>query len=418
MKSVFARATSTMLRAPSKLLLRRHMAAGGVILFFLTIAAAHAQPDWSHLDRHQETITAETFSRLLRDVYSPDGGMIPFLRYGPDHVSIFSSTAQTGAPLFTLRFAATDAPPPAPRALAGLHIALDPGHIGGAWSRMEERFFLVDRARDWPVQEAAMNLFVARLIRDRLEAAGAKVTLVKDDFEPMSTTSPDALLAAASALPPPDARFAHLPPEFVESSQRDAQRKEVERQFYRNAEIAARAERLNNDIQPDVTLCIHFNATGYGDDKTLHEENGLAFFIHGNYLAREVADDAQKFFLLRKLLERSHAEEAGLAESIASAFIEATGLPPAYRMGPGGVMHPVGDNPYVYARNLSANRQFAGAVIFLEPYFMNSRVTYTRIQAGDYDGEREIDGRMFRSIFREYADAVVAGVAGFYGGGR
>lgn len=394
--------------------LRRHKAAGASVLVSLATTLAHAQPDWPALDRFQETITAGTFVELLGELYSPDGGMIPYLRYGHQSVAVYTSVVQTGAPLFVLRFAASDAPGPETRPLDGLHIALDPGHIGGAWARMEERFFLVDRQRDWPVQEAAMNLFVARLLRDRLVASGAKVTLVKDDFEPMSATGPDALLKTAGALPPPESRFAHLPAEFVESSRRDAQRKEVERQFYRTDEIAARAARLNNEIKPDVTLCIHFNATGYGDDKTLYEENGLAFFVHGNYLARELADDGQKYFLLSKLLERAHVTGQGLAESIAAAFVEATGLPPAYRMGAGGAMHPLGTNFYVYARNLAANRQFAGPVIFLEPYFMNNRTTYARIQAGDYDGERAIDGRMYRSIFREYADAVAAGVKAFY----
>jgi N-acetylmuramoyl-L-alanine amidase len=375
---------------------------------FFVASTSLAQPDWSRLERYQETMTADTFGQMLNEVFSPDGGIISYLAFGPGKVSIFSTVSHTGAPLFELRFAAEDVAPPEPREIAGLHIALDPGHIGGAWSRMEERFFLVDRQRDWPVQEAAMNLYVARLIRDRLEAAGARVTLVKDDFDPMSATGPDALLAQSTIddLPPPDARFAHLPELFVHSSQQDQLRKRVERQFYRTAEIAARARRINEDIQPDLTLCIHFNATGYGDEKTLHEENGLAFFVHGNYLARELESDDQKFFLLNKLLERSHDLERELAGAIATSFVAATGLPPAYRVEPGGVMHPVGTNHYIYARNLAANRQFAGPVIFLEPYFMNNRDTYARIQAGDYEGTQDINGTPHPSIFREYATAV------------
>lgn len=377
---------------------------------------AQPPPDWAGLDRYQETMTADEFSALLGGVLAPDGGMIPYLHYGENHVAIFSTTAQTGSPLFTLRFAAPETTrlPEQPRSIRGLHIALDPGHIGGAWSRMEERFFLVDRERDWPVQEAAMNLYVARLLRERLEAAGAKVTLVRNDFEPMASPGPDALLQAAGDLPPPDARFRHLPPLFIESSQRDAQRKKVEQQFYRTAEIAARAERINREIRPDLTLCVHFNATGYGDDKTLYEQNGLAFFVHGHYLAGEVVRDEQKYFLLAKLLERSHATELGVARSIASAFVAATGLPPAYRVGVGGVMWPMGDDAYVYARNLAANRQFRGPVVFLEPYFMNNREVYARIQAGDYEGERDIGDRKVPSIFREYADAVTAGLRAYF----
>lgn len=380
----------------------------------------HAQVDWSTLEPRQKSMTADTFTRLVNDVYAPGGQLVPYLRFGSQQVAVYSDTSQTGAPLFELQFAETEKPAvvkavgtdQAP--LAGLRIALDPGHIGGAWSRMEERFFLVNRDTDWPVQEAAMNLHVARLLSNRLAAAGAEVVLVKDDFEPMTPLRPDLLMTNAGALPPPDPRFAHLPDVLVESSQRDAQRKQIERQFYRNEEIIARAEKINRDIKPDVTLCVHFNATGYGDEKTLYEENGLTFFVHGNYQAGELVNDEQKYYLLSKLLEQSHDHELGLTRAISEAFVAATGLPPSYKVGPGGVMLPMGDDHYIYARNLAANRRFHGPVIFLEPYFMNNRTVYARIQAGDYEGEKEIEGVLYPSIFKEYADAVVAGVLAYY----
>lgn len=376
---------------------------------------AFAQPDWTTLERYQGTITAESFTRLANELYAPDGALIPYLAFRDNQVLVYSTPAQNTKPLLTLDFAVSEAGSVrTPKTLTGLRIALDPGHIGGAWSRMEERFFLMDRERDWPVQEAALNLYVARLIRDRLAGAGAEVVLVKDDFEPLTTSRPDALMLSAANLPPPDARFAHLPELFSMSSRLDAMRKNRERQFYRTDEIAARANLINHEIKPDLTLCIHFNATGFGDEKKLYDENGLAFFVHGNYRPDELEDDAQKYFLLSKLLEHSHEIERGVAESIASRFAETTGLPPAYNVSPGGVMHPIGTNQYLYARNLAANRQFRGPVVFLEPYFMNNRIVYMRIQAGDYDGMREFEGTLYPSIFREYADAVAAGVISYY----
>jgi hypothetical protein len=49
---------------------------------------------------------------------------------------------------------------------------------------------------------------------------------------------------------------------------------------------------------------------------------------------------------------------------------------------------------------------------------MNNIVDYARIQAGDYDGEREIEGAKRPSIFREYAEAVAAGMARHYAEAR
>ena len=77
-----------------------------------------------------------------------------------------------------------------------------------------------------------------------------------------------------------------------------------------------------------------------------------------------------------------------------------------------------GTGEYLWARNLLANRLFDCPVVYLEPYRMNSEATYARIQAGDYEGEREVAGKMRRSIFREYADGIVAGVRAYYSSAR
>ena len=63
-------------------------------------------------------------------------------------------------------------------ALPDLHIALDPGHLGGTWAKMEERWFKIGDAP--PVQEGDMTLRVAQMLAPRLEPLGAKVSLVRD----------------------------------------------------------------------------------------------------------------------------------------------------------------------------------------------------------------------------------------------
>ena len=71
----------------------------------------------------------------------------------------------------------------------------------------------------------------------------------------------------------------------------------------------------------------------------------------------------------------------------------------------------------LWVRNLLANRLFECPVVYCEPYVMNSRPVYERIQAGDYPGQRNVGGRQIPSIYREYADAVARGLAEYYGGG-
>ena len=99
---------------------------------------------------------------------------------------------------------------------------------------------------------------------------------------------------------------------------------------------------------------------------------------------------------------------------VASVFAERTGLPP-YSYDPNSPRAKnVGGNPYLWARNLLANRSYTCPVLFFEPWVMNNREVYARIQEGDYEGTRLVHGRMLPSIMREYAEAVAAGIEAYY----
>src|SRR5260221_1900349 len=134
------------------------------------LSTAACAADWSMLEPYQQTISRAEFETLLANVYCPSGTFTNYLTVTTNSVSVFSTADKTNPPLFTLRFAS-------PGSSTNSHflllkrIALDPGHIGGAWARTEERFF--ERSKDRPVQEAELNLMVARLLQARLEAAGA-----------------------------------------------------------------------------------------------------------------------------------------------------------------------------------------------------------------------------------------------------
>ena len=77
-----------------------------------------------------------------------------------------------------------------------------------------------------------------------------------------------------------------------------------------------------------------------------------------------------------------------------------------------------GTSPYLWTRNLLANRLYQAPVVFLEPYVMNSEEVWSRVQAGEYEGERIVAGVRRKCLVREYADAVAAGVANYYRAAR
>jgi len=377
-------------------------------LFVATLwSAAAPAADWSTLERYQQTISRAEFETLLTNVYCPSGALTNYLVFTTNSVSVFSTTEKTNSPLFALRFSSSVSSTNS-SLLSLKRIALDPGHIGGAWARTEERFF--ERGKDRPVQEAELNLMVARLLKARLEAAGAQVFLTKDNFEPVTDKRPADFQAQAEQEIKTSTRFDTFPPLEREAAFADAARKRAELIFYRSSEIAARANLLNEKIKPDLTICLHVNAVEWDECNSLVDDNRLVVFVHGNYLASELKDDDQKLRLMEKLLERSHPKELAVAEAVATALATATKLPPV-DYGPNSGAIRVGNNPYVFARNLAANRLVDGPVVFLEPYYQNNRLTYQRIQMGDYEGLRDVNGTPMKSIFREYADAVAEGLS-------
>ncbi len=387
------------------------------ILLLLTLcpAAAFAQkltplatrPDWASLDKFQRTITREEFTHLLTGVYAPNGAWRGFFEIDSAGVSVATSP---GRPPFRLEFApdaASSEPVPrywqSGRSLRGLRIALDPGHLGGEWARMEERWFRIGNNR--PVTEGDMTLQVARLLKAELERRGASVFLTRDSSKPSTSLRPEKLRGAAASSLRDQGRPVNAA----------SLKSESEKLFYRTGEIRARAKKVNSRIKPDLVLALHFNAEAWGDPghPTLAGANHLHLLVSGCYSAGELAYEDQRYDLMVKLLNRSYGEEVAVSRAVAASMARTTGLPP-YTYTSGTALN-VGGSPYIWARNLLANRLFECPVVYLEPYVMNNREVHARVQAGDYKGRRNIGGTPRESIYREYVRGVVDGLAAHYG---
>ena len=366
-----------------------------------------AKPDWSSLEKFQHTISKDEFTRLLTQVYAPRGAWQEYFSIAENHASVATSKGQ---PPFRLDFAPTPASArPVPRywntnrSLRGLRIALDPGHLGGEWARMEERWFQIGHSK--PVTEGDMTLYVARLLKKELEHHGAKVSLIRDSSRPTTKLRPDKLRAHAAASLRDQGR----------SINSASLKSESERLFYRTGEIRARARLVNQHLKPDLVLALHFNAESWGNPTrpTLVEANHLHLLVSGCYSALELSYEDQRYDLMNKLLNRSYEEELSVSRAVAQSMASATGLPP-YTYSSDTAIN-VGNSPFIWARNLLANRLFECPVIYLEPYVMNNREVHDRIQLGDYKGRRNINGTPRESIYREYVRGVVDGLVAYYG---
>ena len=284
---------------------------------------------------------------------------------------------------------------------------------------MEERWFQVDDTK--PIQEGDLTLQVARLLAPRLRQLGAKVSYVRNSDEPTTAKRPDDFRELArkilikNGVPQPRAEV--LDPNDPAKEQTIRWQSEI--LFYRYSEIRRRAVRVNFKLHPDLVLCLHFNAEGWGDPKnpTLTDTDHLHLLVNGSYLAEELEFDDERFEMIRRLLSRAYDEELPLADAVAVAMARETGLPP-YQYPSTNSTTKVGTSGYVYARNLLATRLYRCPVVYCEPYVMNSKDVFARIQVGDYEGTRNVNRVEHKSIFREYAGSVVDGLADYYSKAR
>ena len=382
-----------------------------------------AAPDWSELDRYQGTITrAEFEAELLQNYAASPEAAAKYIKILPDRAQI-SDHSWFADRFYELRFAPEPAAAPPPRywrgisqlppmldpdkPLEGMRIVVDPGHIGGEFAKMEARWFLIgEEGENKPVMEGEMSLRVGEILRDELTRLGARVALVRRENKPVTAKRPADFVdyARTEYNFPPD-----TDPEKDIKLLRAA-----ERLFYLSSEIRARAKRINDDFRPDLALCLHVNAEGWGNpaDPDFVKQNHFHILTNGCYSEGEIKKDDQRFEMLRRLLQRTHAEELAVSTTVAEVMSTAIDLPPYHY--PGANAKLVGDNPYVWSRNLLATRSFECPVVFFEPYVMNHQTVHDRVQEGEYVGIRKIHGAWRKDIFHEYAEAVAAGVAEHY----
>ncbi|SVD32495.1 uncharacterized protein METZ01_LOCUS385349, partial [marine metagenome] len=223
------------------------------------------KPDWSRLDKYGESISRTEFEELLTKVYVPrrawwkdwleisDKSVRIRKQAGKDEwYELPFATCSKSAALNrqqeywrsgkVLRSLARKKP------LDGFRIALDPGHIGGKYSEMEGRHFVIGEAA--PVKEGNQALVVGKLLAKRLQVLGAKVSLVRGTVKPVTGERPKTLRKEAKVWQ--GEIDGSNPPVRTKKETRKLIRRRSEILFFRTSEIMSRARKVNAEIKPDL----------------------------------------------------------------------------------------------------------------------------------------------------------------------
>lgn len=296
--------------------------------------------------------------------------------------------------------------------LAGLKLALDPGHIGGEWAEHEGRHFRI-KETDHFVREGELVLEVAQRAAERLRAYGAVVVLLRENHEPVNPQQPTDYVERVIERNayPADSSLAALADHAITI------RDQAIRESIVVGELVERARLINEEIQPDAALSLHMNAAPWpvvdgAPQLQLVKDNHLHFLIFGCLSEREISAPHQLKQLERKLANRSGPEEQALAHSLAEAFAFETGLAPSSYSGTNAVLLDP-EQPYVWARNLMLLRMVECPVVLLEPYIANSETVYLRLQSALENRANGVE-LAEDDILLEYTEAVVMGVLSHY----
>jgi N-acetylmuramoyl-L-alanine amidase len=398
------------------------------MLRFAKLSPLGDSPDWSKLQAFAKTMTRAELEAALKEIYTDNSTMPAAWRIEGNALLI--QTGDPAHPEARIELESISKPPsestrPWHRVtelqpikdrpvLSDLHIALDPGHIGGGYGRIEERF-LSFQPNEF-IQEGDLSLVTAQMLAERLKALGAYVTLVRENSEPVTKARP-ATLREAALKGLREAGFPD-PKEGYDSLTGDAKLLTVqwqsEKLFYRVSEIHARGKKVNTQIKPDLVLCLHYNAEAWGNATSpqFSPQNHAHVLVNGCYSPAELEQADVRFEMFHRLFSRIHEEEIPLADAVADGLLKATGLPPYIYTTPNA--RRAGANPAVYARNLLANRLYDCPVVYLEPFVMNHEETYRRLLAGHFVGRTLIAGRLQTSAVEDYVRGVVDGLVAYY----
>lgn len=279
--------------------------------------------------------------------------------------------------------------------LAGLKIALDPGHIGGDMetAKLEGKFVEMTK-EPVAIYESELNWYTAKALKNKLTALGAQVLITREaHYLTALDMTYDEWYAQLDSLPKPRKQVAFF-------------------RFFKNLDNTARIQKINA-FEPDLTLIIHYNVDSKNPkwQKTTKRNNSMAF-VGGSFMRNELYDTERRFNFLRLLLNDDIEYSIDLAGSMLEHLHIRLGIPP---------IPPVNEQRYlesvciptkftgVYARNLALSSRVYGPVCYMEPLYQDNEYEAQAFAKRDY----EFEGRKISSRIIEIADTYLNGVLAF-----
>lgn len=285
--------------------------------------------------------------------------------------------------------------------ISGMRIAIDPGHFGGRFCHLEERYIDIPsglgRKAALQFDEGTLCYLTAVHLRDLLEKEGAIVFLTRKaigegalsiDFFDWLKENPQTWTA--------DATLSKL---FKRYNQLD---------------LHARCAKINA-FHPDLTIVIHFNAqpggNGLSSNSTVTASNFNMVFVPGAFSASELIDQESRYEFMRLLVSNDLYCSLELSRSLLAKFIENLHVPAVTSQDKAGYLDTVclKIEEGIYSRNLTLTRLIHSPVCYGETLIQNNIDESINLSRKD----DIIDGIACSSRIKEIAKAYFEGIQNY-----
>lgn len=237
--------------------------------------------------------------------------------------------------------------------LKKMRIAIDPGHLGGCYAKLEERF--IDTGKEC-FDEGTLTYLTAHHLKELLEKEGATVFLTRDGVE----------------------RGAYC--QNVEEWLKENPQTKSLRDVYNRLDLQARADKINA-FKPDLTLIIHYNAEGSG----ITPHNFNLVFVPGAFKKKELATREDRLNFLRLLFTSNIEKSIQVSHHVIKRMTQELRLPIVLPEEQANYLNGSSSEiePGVFARNLFLTRNIHSPLCYGESLIQNNAKEITRLSKKD-----------------------------------
>lgn len=375
------------------------------LFFLLSIFTVSSAADFFEFDRFQEQWTREEIEHRLGIFLQKDTHVSNFFFLSDNALILYDApeTQKERNVEYTLRLAPKkkrDASSIQVRKdLIGVKIALDPGHFGGPYAKLEQRYIDIppslERSDHIQFDEGTLNLLTALYLKILLEKEGAIVMITRDqvgkgvykeDFFDWLKGHPSLWAKEGSLMT-------------------------LFRKHYYPLDLRARADKINA-FGPDLSLIIHYNAHHieevYSSNNCVASHNYNMLFIPGAFCRNELAEQQSRYEFLRLLVSEDLEKSLKLSHFILKELSHALKVPKVSSSDGARYLNNVclKVEDGIYARNLALTRLIHGTVCYGETLVQNNIDECQNLYRTDF----VIGGQKCSSRVKQVAEAYFDGI--------